>query len=312
MVAPGNVALLTIEFLHFAALFVLLLLIQARLQRAHRSGLILYLRAVILTGHHDTTRHMRQAHSRFGSIDVLPPFATGSIDVGPNIGGIDFDIRIVLDFRNHIDRRKRGMASRIGIKRTDADQTVNPALCFGIAKRIRAGDPNSRCRDAHFFTRRNVEHFDAIARLLRPTRIHAQEHIGPIARLGAACARMYRQQRIAGVVWTTQKRRQLQGIELRLKALDSINHLLLIRLRIRIARTLIHQLQHSCKVIKLASKSLGRIDRGLHAIRFADHFLRRFLVIPKTGFDHFGLQIANQFRLGISVKDTSKYGRHGA
>lgn len=41
---------------------------------------------------------MGDAHSRFGAVNVLPPGTAGAVDIGPQIGGVDIDVDVVIDF----------------------------------------------------------------------------------------------------------------------------------------------------------------------------------------------------------------------
>src|SRR6185437_10891515 len=82
------------------------------------------------------------------------------------------------------------MPARIGIERRDSHQAMDAALGLEPAISVLAGDANGRRFDAGAFARALFEPLDLVAVLLAPAHIHAQEHLGPILRLGAARAGM--------------------------------------------------------------------------------------------------------------------------
>ena len=51
---------------------------------------------------------------------------------------------------------------------------------------------------------------------LGPARVHADEHLGPVARFGAAAAGLNLQERVGGVLRAAEHRAQFECIELRL------------------------------------------------------------------------------------------------
>ncbi len=83
------------------------------------------------------------------------------------------------------------MPAFVGIMRRDAHETMHAGLRLQVAVRIGAGDRNGRALDAGLIAGLKIEGLHLEALSLRPSHVHAQEHLGPILGLGAAGSRMY-------------------------------------------------------------------------------------------------------------------------
>ena len=79
-----------------------------------------------------------------------------------------------------------------GVEGRDAHQPMHAALAGQQAKGIFAGDGERGRLDARFFAVLVVVHFGLEALLLGPAQVHAHQHLGPVLALGAARARMHR------------------------------------------------------------------------------------------------------------------------
>jgi hypothetical protein len=83
LVAEADLGLALRERVHPLFLFADFELVQARLEELHRRGLVLVLRALVLTRDHDPRGQVGQAHGGVGLVDVLAAGAARPIGVDP-------------------------------------------------------------------------------------------------------------------------------------------------------------------------------------------------------------------------------------
>ena len=163
-------------------------LIEARLQHGHGRGAILVLRTLLLAGNDDAGRHVRDADGRVGRVDVLAASARRTIGVNLEVALADLDVDRVIDHWIDPAGREAGMPPRRRIVGADADETMDAAFRLEPAIGIMPLDQNRGGLDAGFFAVVHFEHFDLHLPPFSPARIHAQEHVGPVLRLGATGA----------------------------------------------------------------------------------------------------------------------------
>ena len=75
-----------------------------------------------------------------------------------------------------------------------------------------AGHRERRALDAGLVARLQVDDLAPEAAALRPAQVHAQQHLGPVLRLGAAGARMDRDDRVLAIELARQHRPDLGGL----------------------------------------------------------------------------------------------------
>ena len=129
-------------------LSVLLQLQLRQLGPQHLHGVVpvLELAALRLAEHHDARRQVGQTDGGGGLVDVLTACTAGSVGINTDIIRLDFNFRIILNFRHNIAGRKRGLPSACAVEGRHTHQTVNPLLGFQIAIGIFAVYLNSnRC-----------------------------------------------------------------------------------------------------------------------------------------------------------------------
>src|SRR5581483_1536488 len=97
-------------------------------------GAVLVLGAAGLADHGDAGRDMRQAHRRFGLVDVLAAGTARTHGVGADVGLLDVDLDAVVDDGEYLHRRERGVPPRVGIERRDTHQAVHAG--FGLQPTI--------------------------------------------------------------------------------------------------------------------------------------------------------------------------------
>ncbi len=162
-------------------------------------GAVLVLRALALALHDDAAWAVGDAHRAVGLVDVLAAGARGAIGVDAQILVVDLDLDLVVDDRIDPDRGEAGVAAVVRIERRDAHQAMHAALGLEPAIGVGAGDPDRRRFDPGLLAAALFEPFDLVAVRLGPARIHAQQHLGPILRLGAAGAGMDLEIAVVGV-----------------------------------------------------------------------------------------------------------------
>ena len=81
---------------------------------------------------------------------------------------------------------------------------MHPALGAEIAVGVAAGDFNRGALDAGLFARCDAEQIGGAAVALGPTQVHAQQHLGPVLRLGSACAGMDRDDGAKPIAFTAE------------------------------------------------------------------------------------------------------------
>ena len=133
-------------------------------------------------------RHVREAHRGIGLVDVLTAGAGGAIGVGAHILVEDLDVDRVVDLRIDPHARERGVPARVRIIRADAHQTMHARFRLQPAVRVLAMHEHRRGLDAGRVAALLFQQIGLEAARIRPTQIHAHQHLGPILALGAACA----------------------------------------------------------------------------------------------------------------------------
>ena len=121
-------------------------------------------------------------------LTFCPPRAAGAERVDPQFLGLDVDFDAVVDFGDDEDRGERSVAARGLIERRDADQAVHAGFGGKQAVGVFAFDAHGGGFDAGAFAGLRIEHRCAVAFALSPAQVHAQQHLGPVLRFGAAGA----------------------------------------------------------------------------------------------------------------------------
>ena len=105
---------------------------------------------------------------------------------------------------------ERGVAARLGVERRDPDQPVDAALGGEQAVGVLAVGDEGRRLDPRLLAGRRLLHLDLEAAALGPAQVHAQQHLGPVLRVGAAGAGADRDDGVAGVVLAAEQPRLLE------------------------------------------------------------------------------------------------------
>ena len=135
---------------------------------------------------------------------MLTTCTTSSVGINTDIIRLDFNFRIVLNFRHNIAGRKRGLPSACAVEGRHTHQTVNPLLGFQIAIGIFAVHLNGNGFQSGFIAVQHIQYLNLEAFLLRPSGIHAEKHICPVTRLCAARPCMQGNNGIVAVIFAIE------------------------------------------------------------------------------------------------------------
>src|SRR5690625_1266218 len=101
LAAPADVGLVIFQRLLFRIALEHLVLVHFCAQHVHGAITVLVLGAFALTTHHNTGGQVGNAHRRVGFVYVLATRATGPIGIGTQVGRVDVDIDVFVDFRRY-------------------------------------------------------------------------------------------------------------------------------------------------------------------------------------------------------------------
>src|SRR6185503_8621548 len=82
------------------------------------------------------------------------------------------------------------------VERAEAYEAVHAALGGVEPVGVLAADAEGRRLDARLLPRAGLQQLDVEAALLGPAHLHAQDHLGPVLRVGAAGARVDGDERV--------------------------------------------------------------------------------------------------------------------
>ena len=121
----------------------------------------------------DVGRQVGDAYCRFGTVDVLAARAGCAVNVYAQIGGVDFYLDVVVDFRRDEDGGKRGVAAVAAVKRRFAHEAVHADFGAEPAVGVFAGEFDGGGFDAGDVARRFFDEFGFESARLAPAQVHA-------------------------------------------------------------------------------------------------------------------------------------------
>ena len=285
LVAPGGVAA-GAQSVELGALLLALALQQLGLQHAHGGGLVLDLRLLVLAADHQAGRDVRQAHRRVGGVDRLAARARGAVDVHADLGVRHVDVVGLLDDGQHLNLGEGGLAAALVVEGADAHQAVRALLDGEVAVHVLAVDDECGRLDAGLLRVRDVVDVDLVAVRLRPSGVHAHEHLGPVRRVDAAGAGADVDQGLALVVLAGQHRLDLEGVD----GLGNLGQLLVGQLGA--LTLLLGELVHHRQVLEPGAQVTQSTQLGLHAGELRGDPLGVVRVVPQARVGGLGLELA--------------------
>src|SRR5882724_295530 len=214
LTTPCDIPLLAILPIDLGAFFVLFNFVKFCLQHLERELAITPLAALSLASDDESTRLVHNPHSGFDLINVLAAFASTAKGVDLQIGRTDLDRSGIGDLRDNIDTREGSVTPLVCIKRRNPHEPMDPSL--GLKMSISVLTAHEQCDRfyANFFALLNVHCLWFETTSFDPALVHAQQHVGPIARLGAASTRMNGEECIRAIILAGKKLTQLEFFKL--------------------------------------------------------------------------------------------------
>ena len=216
-----------------------------------------------------------------------PPAPRRAIRVDAELGLVDLDVCFVAEQRADDHLCERRVAAVRLVERRQTHEPVHAAFCLERAVRVLAADAERRRLQPGFLTRARLEQLGLEPSIVGPAEVHAQHHLGPVLRVGAARAADDRHDSVALVVLAVEERLLLETLELTLQR----------RYRLRDLRAeLAVHLQQLARIVVLAAQPCVAVE----TLR-QPRLLRRdpggaLLVVPEAGLAHLLLQLGDARR----------------
>ena len=126
---------------------------------------------------------------------------------------------------------------------------------------------------------------------LRPAPVHAQEHLRPVLRLGAARARVEREDGVVRVIFAREE-------HLKLECLQSLSDEVKLCPDVPLHGGIVFLNAHLVEgfgVFIFGGKGFVGVDSALESREFLIDFLRRRRIVPKGRFAHFVFELGDFF-----------------
>ena len=151
--------------------------------------------------------------------------------------------------------------------------------------------------EASLLARARLHEVGGEAAVVGPAQVHAEQHLRPVLRVGAAGARVDGEHRVAAVVLACEERVLLEPLELA-RDRTQLDRKLLLQRRV--------QLVELGRVLDLRPQPLVAIESPLHACVLGRDLRRPGLVVPEPWIVHRRLELAEAGGQRVGVK-----GNHG-
>jgi hypothetical protein len=135
---------------------------------------------------------------------------------------------------------------------------------------------------------------------LRPARVHAQQHLGPVLALGAARPGVDRGDRVGAVVRAGKQRRELELVDVGLEGLDRRREL-----TSEVGIGLVgQQFVDGRGVVQADDQGVVSADVVAQARELRRDLLRPLLVLPQRGIAGLAFEFVRLIPLAVDVKGT--------
>ena len=159
--------------------------------------------------------------------------------------------------------------------------------------------------DPDFFAGLNIDNLRFKSAALDPALIHAQEHVGPIARFGAAGAGMNGEKGVIAIALAGKKLAQLEFLELVQETIVLGGDFALGLRAVSVVFFLSRELMKRIEIFDLALEFPERIDQRSQTRDFIDIGLRALAIVPKIWRRHPRFERGQFFLQFGQVKETS-------
>ena len=173
-----------------------------------------------------------------------------------------------------------------------ADLGLQVAVCPG------ADDLRGHTAQTGLLTGRRLDDLGLETVPVGPAQVHPQQHLGPVARLGPACAGVDAQIGVVPIVRTVEHLLEFEPSDASLERGEGAGELLF---RCRI---FCRELGQHLQVFQSGCHLFQRLGRRLERLHLGDRGLSFPAVVPKVGRGHPRLKLLTQLYLGGQVKET--------
>jgi hypothetical protein len=284
-----------------------LLLLEGALQQPRPEDLdrhlpILRLGALVLALGHDAGRQVGQPDGRVGLVHVLAAGPLAAERVDPDLVPVQLDLVDVLGLREDLHEGERGLPSLLRVEGADPDQAVHAALGAQPAVRRATLDLDGHTLQPGLLPLLLIHDLGVEAVPLGPAEVHAEEHLGPVRRLGAAGASADREERRALVVLTREEELCPLPGEVGLE-----RHHLAVQLggELRVAR-LLDQLEGRQQVVDAGLEAAPERNVVAQTACLAEGLLCVPLVVPEPGILGQRLELGDPRFPRLEVKDAPR------
>ena len=104
------------------------------------------------------------------------------------------------------DLRERGVPAVLAVEGAETDEPVHAALRLEESVGVLTLHRQRRRLEPRLLPRARLDELGLEAAVVCPAQVHAQEHLGPVLGVGAARARVDRDDGVAGVVLAVEER----------------------------------------------------------------------------------------------------------
>ena len=279
-------------------------LVEPGLEHGPGNRPVLDLGALLLAGHDDVGRDVRDAHRRVRGVDVLAAGTRGAIGVDAAVAFLDVDLDVVVDHREDPDAGKAGVAAGVAVVGRDAHQPVHAGLGLQPAVGVLAGDLQRGGLEARLLACARLHHGHLVAALLAPADVHAGEHLRPILALRAAGTGVHLEIAVVAVGLTGQQGEHLAAASLLGQSLERSFALV----DGRLVLLGFAEFDQDDGVVEPPLQVVDAGERFLQPLLLA-HEAARFLgIAPEVGVFRSAVQVGEASGRGVGVKDASATG----
>ena len=157
---------------------------------------------------------MSQTDGRVGRVHALPAGAARAIHVDAHVGGVQIDLDVVGQHREHFHTRESSVTALLVVGRGDAHEAVDAVFAREHAVGVSPFDLDGRLVKADALAGNRIEHGDLPVLVLGVVQIHLVEHLGPVLRLEPTRSRVDRQNSVARVEAAGEPRGDFKPVEL--------------------------------------------------------------------------------------------------
>src|SRR5215212_6256732 len=168
------------------------------------------------------------------------------------------------------------------------------------AVRVLAPRDEGRGLEPRLLALARLDHLDLEPAPLREADQHAQQHLGPVLRVGSSCAGVDGDDRVAGVVAASEEPLELEIRQARRDALALLGELVLERLVL--GRHLLERLE----VVDVALELAVGLQLALGARMLRRDLRGLLLVVPEAGLAHLVFERAEALAQRSGVKDSPR------